>query len=88
MYKNTLKFNYDISKLSNIGKEVPWQEQCMLTELMIKYIPKHITRMVPEGNVISIEWDSEESFENILQEELYIAVLGVISRYDISVSWS
>jgi thiamine biosynthesis protein ThiC len=88
MYKNILNLDYDTSKLINIGKEVPWQEQCMLTELMVKYIPKHITRMIPEGNGLSVEWDSEESFKNLLQEELYFAVLEILSRYDVSVSWS
>jgi hypothetical protein len=88
MYKNILNLDYDTSKLINIGKEVPWQEQCMLTELMVKYIPKYITRMIPEGNGLSVEWDSEESFKNLLQEELYFAVLEILSRYDVSVSWS
>jgi hypothetical protein len=88
MYKNILILDYDTSKLINIGKEVPWQEQCMLTELMVKYIPKYITRMIPEGNGLSVEWDSEESFKNLLQEELYFAVLEILSRYDVSVSWS
>jgi hypothetical protein len=88
MYKNTLRVDYDISKLNKIAVEVSWQEQSMFTELMIKYIPNHIIRTVPEDDRISIEWDSEDSFTNFLNEDLYIAVLKVISRYDISVRWS
>lgn len=88
MYKNIFRLDYDISKLTNIDKLIPWQEHNMLTELMVKYVPKHIFRIVPEGDGISIQWDSEDSFKNFLNEELYLAVLEVLSRYDIFVRWS
>jgi len=88
MYKSIFKINYDISKIANIGKEVPWQEQCMFTELMKIYLPKHIKRIMPKDNQIILEWDEEDSFERFIQEDLYFNILKVLSRYDVYIEWS
>jgi len=71
-----------------MGKEIPWQEQCMLTELMVKYVPKHITQILPDNELLSVEWDNEYSFKEFIQEELYLNVISIISRYGISVEWN
>ena len=88
MYKNSFKVHYMPDKIANIGKEIPWQEQCMFTELMVKYLPKHIKQMIPQENQLVLEWDEEESFNRFVQEDLYLNILEILSRYEVFVEWN
>lgn len=76
------------NKISNIRKEVPWQEQCMFSELIVKYLPKHINQMIPEDDTVVLKWDSQDSFNRFVQEDLYDKILEILSRYDIFIEWN
>lgn len=89
MFKNKLVVSVRSEKSKLLRKEVGWVDQCKLTELQCKYIPRELKEIVPidEFNYL-MRWENKQSFDNFIEEPNYIYVVKVLHNYDIFVEFA
>lgn len=88
MFKNIVNFNVDLEKSKDALKKIIWQDQCLATELMCKYIPNHVKEMVPTPEGFVLTWDSLDSYNNFLNEPLYYKISDLLAVYGVEIIFS
>lgn len=88
MYKNLVSFNVDPIKSKDALKKIIWQDQCLVSELFTKYLPNNISEMIPVDGAYEISWDTEESYNSFINEDLYKRISDILETHGVTFTFS
>lgn len=83
-----INFTVDPVKSKDALKKLTWQEQCLATELLCKYLPSHIREMMPVDEGYTLTWVSIESYNSFINEPLYKQINDILDIYGITINFT
>lgn len=89
MYKNILQINLlDIFDINIVESTISWARKAEIVNSVNQYIKgKKLIEIVKENNDYSITWNSKESYDQFVSEDLYLSMVSELQELGVSISW-
>ena len=89
MYKNILKVTVlNLSDVNEAEASISWLEKAEIVEGVNNYIRnKKLIEIIKEDNHYIISWNTKESYQEFVNEILYVSTVAKLEELGISISW-
>jgi hypothetical protein len=89
MYKNTLQINLlDAFDIHVAESTISWSRKADVVNCVNGYIKeKKLIEIIKEKDDYSITWNSQESYDQFVTEDLYLSMVSELQELGVSISW-
>lgn len=89
MYNSILQITLsDVFDINQIEYNISWMLKADTVKVVNHYINnKKLTEIVNTDNGYNITWDSKESYQEFVVEDLYLSLVNQLEELGVSIAW-
>lgn len=89
MYNSILQITLsDIFDINQVEHNISWMLKADIVKVVNHYINnKKLTEIVNTDNGYNITWDSKESYQEFVVEDLYLSLVNQLEELGVSIAW-
>jgi len=89
MYKTILQISLlDAFDINVAESSISWSRKADVVDCVNGYIKgKKLIEIIKDDNDYSVTWNSKESYDQFVSEDLYLSMVSELQELGVSISW-